>query len=60
MLLPPSFINRKIGVVRRTPYCGQRLAAEWLTENPLVSLETDTDVDIYDLKLFCNAWLEEQ
>jgi hypothetical protein len=34
-------------------------AAAWLTENPLVSLDTDTDVDIYDLKLFCNAWLEE-
>jgi hypothetical protein len=35
-------------------------AAAWLTENPLVSLDNDTDVDIYDLKIFCNAWLEEK
>jgi hypothetical protein len=30
----------------------------WLTENLFVSLDTDTDVDIYDLKIFCNCWLE--
>jgi len=34
-------------------------AAAWLTENPLVSLDKDIDVDIYDLKIFCDFWLEE-
>jgi hypothetical protein len=33
-------------------------ANEWLTENPFISLDTDNDVDINDLKIFCNYWLE--
>jgi hypothetical protein len=33
-------------------------AEAWLTENPFISLDIDTDVDIYDLKIFCNDWLE--
>ena len=35
------------------------LAAAWQTENPYISLDADTDVDIYDLKIFCNYWLKE-
>jgi hypothetical protein len=30
----------------------------WLTENPFISLDEDDDIDIYDLKIFCNCWLE--
>ena len=30
----------------------------WLTENPFISLDEDDDIDIYDLKIFCNDWLE--
>jgi len=35
-------------------------AAAWQTENPFISLDTDTDADIYDLKIFCEHWLLEQ
>lgn len=31
----------------------------WLTENAGISLDADVDVDIYDLKFFCECWLEE-
>ena len=34
-------------------------ADAWLTENTFISLDEDIDVDIYDLKIFCNDWLED-
>lgn len=33
-------------------------ANAWMKENPFISLDEDNDVDIYDLKIFCNDWLE--
>ncbi len=33
-------------------------ANAWLTENPFISLDEDSDVDIYDLKIFCDYWLK--
>jgi hypothetical protein len=32
-------------------------ANAWLTENPFISLDNDNDVDINDLKIFCDLWL---
>ena len=32
-------------------------ANAWLTENPFISLDDDSDVDINDLKIFCDYWL---
>jgi len=32
-------------------------ANAWLTENPFISLDEDSDVDINDLKIFCDYWL---
>ena len=32
-------------------------ANTWQTQNPFISLDADTDVDIYDLKIFCESWL---
>ena len=33
------------------------LANAWMTENPFISLDNDNDVDMYDLKIFCDYWL---
>jgi len=35
------------------------LAKVWMTQDPNISLDADGDVDIADLKLFCNDWLWE-
>ena len=35
------------------------LANEWKMQDAGISLDTDSDVDIYDLDLFCNDWLWE-
>jgi hypothetical protein len=32
-------------------------ADAWMTENPFISLDNDNDVDIDDLKIFCDHWL---
>ena len=35
------------------------LANKWKMQDAGISLDTDSDVDIYDLDLFCNDWLWE-
>ncbi len=34
-------------------------ANAWQTQNPNISLDGDNDVDIYDLKIFCENWLQQ-
>jgi hypothetical protein len=34
------------------------LADAWHTDNPFISLDNDSDVDIYDLAIFCDNWLK--
>ncbi|MGA2679238.1 MAG: right-handed parallel beta-helix repeat-containing protein [Sedimentisphaerales bacterium] len=31
----------------------------WRTQNPNISLDEDNDVDIYDLNIFCENWLQQ-